>query len=271
MVIGARQSGTGGRRHRPRRTAADSKRRPAARQRRGVRSSVPAMKTRPSAAPGAPPDQHAFDAGAEPARARRRARSTAEAPRSIRRTASGATRAKPSTTAGLRPTPTLRRGPDRAPPGPPRKAPPARRSPTPGRRAPAAEDDGVDPAGAHDHLAQRVAGHPVHAVDQSVPGLRARLRLLLRAAVARVPRPLAGPRLRDEAVRQAERRGAAARRAREARLRLRPDRAGRQHRSVPADRARVEDHAVDPRGAGRDAVTRSRSSPSRRWSSATST
>ena len=33
---------------------------------------------------------------------------------------------------------------------------------------------------------------------------------------------------------------------------LRSDRARREHRSVPADRARVEGHARDPRGAGRD-------------------
>ncbi len=108
-----------------------------------------------------------------------------------------------------------------------------------------------DPAGAHDHRAQRFARHPVHAVDQSVPGLRARLHLLLRAAVARLSRPVAGPRLRDEALRQAQRRRAAARRARQAGLRLRADRARHQHRPVPADRARVEDHALGDRGARR--------------------
>ena len=73
------------------------------------------------------------------------------------------------------------------------------------RRAAAAQDDRHDPARAHDHRAQRFAGHPVHAVDQSVPGLRARLHLLLRAAVARVSRPVAGHRLRDEALREAGR------------------------------------------------------------------
>jgi DNA repair photolyase len=45
---------------------------------------------------------------------------------------------------------------------------------------------------------------------------------LLRAADARVPRPVAGHRLRDQAVREAGRAEAAARGAREARLRLRP-------------------------------------------------
>ena len=39
-------------------------------------------------------------------------------------------------------------------------------------------------------------------------------------------------------------RGAAARGARQARLSLRPDRPRHEHRSVPADRARVEDHAA---------------------------
>ncbi len=42
-------------------------------------------------------------------------------------------------------------------------------------------------------------------------------------------------------------RRAAARGAREARLSLRPHRAGHQHRSVPADRTRVEGHAWHPR------------------------
>ena len=107
------------------------------------------------------------------------------------------------------------------------------------------------PAGAHDHQPQRVARHSVHAVDQSVPGLRARLHLLLRAADARVSRSFAGPRFRDEALRQAQRRRVAARGAREARLSLRSDRARHQHRSVPADRARVEDHALADRSAGR--------------------
>ena len=104
-------------------------------------------------------------------------------------------RAKPSTTAGRR---RRRREDDDAPP-------PLKTTVT-------------HPAGAHDHRAQRFARHSVHAVDQSVPGLRARLHLLLRAADARLPRSVAGPRLRDQALRQAQRRGAAARGAREARL-----------------------------------------------------
>ena len=120
------------------------------------------------------------------------------------------------------------------------------------RRTAAAQDDVVRIQQARTIIApQRIAGHSVHAVDQSVPGLRARLHLLLRAAVARVPRPVAGHRLRDEALREAECRRAAARRAREARLRLRADRARHQHRSVPADRARMEGHALGDRGARR--------------------
>ena len=42
------------------------------------------------------------------------------------------------------------------------------------------------------------------------------------------------------------------------------DRARHQHRSVPADRARVEDHARHHRGARANATIRSPSSPSRR-------
>ncbi len=107
----------------------------------------------------------------------------------------------------------------------------------------------------HDHRAQRLARHPVHAVDQSVPGMRARLHLLLCPPVPRLPRPVAGARLRDEALREAGRGEAPARGAREARLPVRPDRAGHQHRPVPADRARMEGDAFDPRGARRDAAS----------------
>ena len=64
--------------------------------------------------------------------------------------------------------------------------------------------DGHDPAGADHHRAQCVARHSVQSVDQSVPGLRARLHLLLCATHARLSRPVAGPRLRDEALRQAQ-------------------------------------------------------------------
>ena len=149
--------------------------------------------------------------------------------RSIRRIASAASSARRSTTAG--------RSRDRR-----------RTTTTP--PPPLKTVVRIQPARTH-HQPQRFARHPVHAVDQSVPGLRARLHLLLRAADARVSRSFARPRFRDQALRQAQCRGAAARRAREARLPLRSDRARHQHRSVPADRARMEDHALAHRGAGR--------------------
>ena len=50
-----------------------------------------------------------------------------------------------------------------------------------------------------------------------------------------------------------------------------PDRARRQHRLLPADRAQVQDHAPASSRCWPNASTRSRSSRSRRWSSATST
>ena len=65
---------------------------------------------------------------------------------------------------------------------------------------------------AQDHHHQRIAGHLLRPVDQSLSRLRARLRLLLRAADARLYGPLARPRFRDEAVRQAERGASSSRR-----------------------------------------------------------
>ena len=62
-----------------------------------------------------------------------------------------------------------------------------------------------------------------------------------------------------------------ARGARQAGLQAAADRARRQHRLLPADRAQVQDHAPDPRGAGRVRAPGDAWSPSRRWSSATST
>ena len=53
-----------------------------------------------------------------------------------------------------------------------------------------------------DPLEERQPRRPVHVQRQPVPRLRARLRLLLRAPDARVPRLLGGPRLRDEAPRE---------------------------------------------------------------------
>ena len=152
-----------------------------------------------------PVDQGDAGRRAAPERARwrasRRRRPRAAARHSIRRTASAATRARRSTTAG-----------QRHPPDEDDALPPT-------------ADSRADRARAHDHRAQRFARHPVQPVDQSVPGLRARLHLLLRPADARLSRPLAGHRLRDEALRETRRGGAAQEGAREARLRLRSDRA----------------------------------------------
>ncbi len=70
----------------------------------------------------------------------------------------------------------------------------------PTRRTPATH--GHRGARAQHHQPQRVAGHRLQPVGQSVPRLRARLRVLLRAALARLPGPVAGAGLRDQAVRQ---------------------------------------------------------------------
>ena len=55
----------------------------------------------------------------------------------------------------------------------------------------------------------------------------------------RLPRPVAGARLRDADLLQAERRRAAARRARRPELRREPDRARHEHRSLPARRTQL--------------------------------
>ena len=57
----------------------------------------------------------------------------------------------------------------------------------------------------HDHHHQQLARHLLRPVDQSLSRLRARLRLLLRAADPCLYGPVAGPRFRNQAVRQAER------------------------------------------------------------------
>ena len=124
---------------------------------------------------------------------------------------------------------------------------------------------------AHDHRPQRLARHPVHAIDQPVPGLRARLRLLLRAADARVSRSVAGTRLRDQAFRQAECRRAAARGACETRLRLRRrSRIGTNTDPYqPIEREwKITRQILEV--LSRVRASGIRSSPSRRWSSATS-
>ena len=121
------------------------------------------------------------------------------------------------------------------------------------------------------HLAQRLARRRLRPVDQSLPRLRAWLHLLLRPAEPCLPRALARPRLRDQALRQDQRGRAAARGARQARL---P--AAARSRSAPTPTATSRSSA-STRSRARSsrcwpsASTRSPSSPSRRWSSATST
>ncbi len=120
------------------------------------------------------------------------------------------------------------------------------------RRAAAAPQDHRHRASvAHDHHAQRFARRRLHAVGQSLSGLRAWLHLLLRAAIARVPRPFARHRFRDATLRQGQGPRAAARGAGETRLSLREHHARHQHRWLPADRARMAADAAVPRGAAR--------------------
>ena len=137
--------------------------------------------------------------------------------------------------------------------------------------AAAAEDRGAGGGGAPDHHPQQIARHLLRPLDQSLSRLRAWLRLLLRAADARLYGPVAGARFRDAAVRQAERGAAAGKGAGQARLPGAHHGDRHQYRSLSADRAALPHHARDPRGARPHRAIRSASSPSRRWSRATST
>src|SRR3546814_8465762 len=78
-------------------------------------------------------------------------------------------------------------------------------------------------------LPQRLARHRLQPVGESVSRLRARLRVLLRPALARLSRPVARAGFRDQAVRQDQRGRAPACGTGEARLCAAHDRAG--HRS----------------------------------------
>ena len=98
---------------------------------------------------------------------------------------------------------------------------------------------------------QRFAGHFLRSVDQSLSRLRAWLQLLLRPADPRLYGPLAGPRFRDQAVRQADGGEAPREGTGAARLRAEDHRHRHQHRSLPADRAALPDHARDSRSARR--------------------
>ena len=102
---------------------------------------------------------------------------------------------------------------------------------------------------AHHPRAQHLARRAVRPLDQSLSRLRAWLHLLLRAAHPRLSRPVARPRFRDQDPVQARGGEAARGRARLAEVSLRRGGDGHQHRSLPAGRARTQDHAFDPEGA----------------------
>ncbi len=114
----------------------------------------------------------------------------------------------------------------------------------------AAADRGGAGREPHGDRSQPLAGHSVRAVDQSIPRLRARLHLLLRAAEPCLSGPVAGAGFRDQAARQVRRRAPPRGRARQARLSLPADRARHQHRSLPTGRAASADHPRHPRGSG---------------------
>ncbi len=101
-----------------------------------------------------------------------------------------------------------------------------------------------------DHHPQQLAGHLVRPLDQPVSRLRARLHLLLRPADPRLSGSVARARFRVQAVREAGGRQAARARTVGAGLRAAHHRDRHQHRSVPADRARVSGDAAHSRSAG---------------------
>ncbi len=112
----------------------------------------------------------------------------------------------------------------------------------------------------------------LHLEREPLPRLLSRLRLLLRAPDARVPELRRRDRLRSQDRRQAARgRRCCARRSRKKSWRRRDGRLQRRHRLLPAARGVVPADARLPRGLRRAREPGRRSSPSRRWSSATST
>ena len=88
-------------------------------------------------------------------------------------------------------------------------------------------------------------------LDQSLSRLRARMRLLLRAADAQLHGPVAGAGFRIKAVRQAGRGEAARQGVVEGGLSAAHHRHRHQYRPLPADREAVAHHARDPRSARR--------------------
>jgi len=122
-----------------------------------------------------------------------------------------------------------------------------------GRGARAARDRSDGRAAAHDHCAQRFARHLVRPVDQPLSRLRARLLLLLRAADPRLSGAVGRARLREPAVRQGRRGGAARTRTRQPEIQAEGDCARRQHRRLSADRTPVPGHPRRARSAGEGA------------------
>ncbi len=118
------------------------------------------------------------------------------------------------------------------------------------RRPAAVQDHGDGRLDAQDHRPQRFAGHFVRSLDQSLSRLRARLRLLFRAADARLSRAVAGARFRIQAVHEAERAGIARARIVGAGLCAEDHRHRHQYRSLSADRAPLSNHAPHPRSLG---------------------
>ena len=98
---------------------------------------------------------------------------------------------------------------------------------------------------------ERQPGRRLHVQRQPLPRLLPRLRLLLRAAVARVPELRRGDRLRSQDRRQAEGRRAAARGLRQEELAQGDGRVQRRHRLLPAARGVVPADARVPRGLRR--------------------
>ena len=107
------------------------------------------------------------------------------------------------------------------------------------RRTAAVQDHGDGRCHPQDHHPQQVARHRLRPLDQSLSRLRARLHLLLRAADARLSRPVARARFRIQAVREAGCGRAAGEGTGGAELRAERDRDRHQHRSLSADRARA--------------------------------
>ncbi len=119
------------------------------------------------------------------------------------------------------------------------------------RGAPQARHAGDRGAGQVDPHRQRFARHRLRPVDQPLPRLRARLRVLLCAANAQLPQPVAWARFRDAHRRQGQCRRALARDAGQAQLRAAVAQPGLDHRLLSAGRAAPEDHSLDHRGAER--------------------